>query len=88
MVTYKGWRILAVLHIPRYFAVDNVGVRTHNPLTSVKLGKEIMVKPAYKPSKFAITRFCADKDGQNDIYGHSVASLKKQIDEKEEDHEL
>lgn len=81
---YKGWRILAVVYMPHYFSVANTGVAVHNSFHSTKFGKEISIKPPYSPYQFSISRFCADKDSEDDIISHSVAGLKKQIDAKEE----
>lgn len=67
--------------MPHFFSIKDI----HEPYSVVNFGREIPVKPAYKPQQFyGSRRFCADKADREDIWARSFGALKKQIDKIEE----
>jgi hypothetical protein len=80
-VTYRGWRILAVVDIPHAYLIKDV----HEIHNSVRFGKEIHWQPKIRPEQYDYTiRFIADKEGNSLRATKTYGGMKALIDRVEE----
>lgn len=81
MTIYRGWRILAVLNMPRAYEINDVLDDVYN---SVKFGNEVPFHPRVRPENYGYTmRFIAIKGDLPQEAATSISGLKKRIDEIE-----
>jgi hypothetical protein len=69
---YKGWRIMAVVNMPRVFEIKDLYE------SGIEYGSEIKVVPALKVSEYKPSKYLADKNGIS-LDSYSIRGLKKLI---------